>query len=75
MQWKALTAFGDTTLASTISYCLNFKQGLKRDEYPRPKLVSPIDIKGKTKSVIEFTEIDVSFNYENKNEYSFISRT
>ena len=49
MQWKALTVLGDTTLASTLSYCLNFQQGLKRDEIPRPKLISPKDITGKTK--------------------------
>ena len=49
MQWKALIAFGDTRLASTICYCLNFQQGLKRDENPRPKLISPKDITGKTK--------------------------
>ena len=44
MQWKALTAFGETTLASTISHCLNFQQRLKRDEN---FLISPIDIEGK----------------------------
>ena len=49
MQWKALIAFGTTTLASTICYCLNFQQGLKRNEIPRPKLMSPNEITGKTK--------------------------
>ena len=62
MQWKALTAFGmtafgkelkqafaDTTLASTICYCLNFQQGLKKNQNPRPNLISPIDIAGETK--------------------------
>ena len=49
MQWKALIAFGDSTLVSTICYCLNFQQGLKRDESPRPKLISPKDIAGETK--------------------------
>ena len=49
MQWKALSAHGDSTLASTICYCLNFQQGLKRNEIPRPKLISPKDITGKTK--------------------------
>ena len=49
MQWKALTFLDDTTLASTLSYCLNFQQGLKRDEFPRPKLTSPNEITGKTK--------------------------
>ena len=42
-QWKALTAFGDNTLASTISYCLNFRQGMKKDEN---LFISPIDIEG-----------------------------
>ena len=49
MQWKALAVFGDTTLASAICYCLNVQQGLKRDENPRPKLISPKDVAGKTK--------------------------
>ena len=49
MQWKKLAAFGDTALASAICYCLNFQQGLKKDEIPRPKLISPMDITGKTK--------------------------
>ena len=49
MQWKALAAVGDTTLASTICYCLNFQQGLKRDENPKPKLMSTKDVTGKTK--------------------------
>ena len=49
MQWKALTAFGDTRLSSTISYCLNFQQGLKRDEKPMPKLMSPKGMEGKKK--------------------------
>ena len=47
-QWKALTAVGDTALASTICYCLNFQQGLKRDENPRPQLISPTNIEGKS---------------------------
>ena len=47
-QWKALTAFGVTTLASTISYCLNFQQGLKRDEN---MLISPNDIEGKKTNI------------------------
>ena len=49
MQWNVLTAFGDSTLASTICYCLNFQQRLKRDEMPEPKLISPKDIAGNTK--------------------------
>ena len=50
MQWKGLAVPGDTyTLASTLRYCLNFQQGLKRDENSRPKLILPTDIKGKTK--------------------------
>ena len=49
MQWKVLTAFGDSTLASTIFYCLNSQQRLKRDEMPEPKLISPKDIAGNTK--------------------------
>ena len=49
MQWKTLTAFGATALASTICYCLNFQQGSKRDENHIPKLISPKDIKGETK--------------------------
>ena len=48
-QWKALISFGDSTLASAICYCLNFQQGLKRNEIPRPKLISPNEITGKTK--------------------------
>ena len=48
-QWKPLIAFGDFTLASTIRCCLNFQQGLKRNEIPRPKLISPNEITGKTK--------------------------
>ena len=49
MQWKALIAFGDASLASTIFHCLNFQQEMERDENPRPKLISPADITGKTK--------------------------
>ena len=49
MQWKALVAFGDTSVASAISYCLNFQQG---DEDPRQKWISPSDIAGK--SIIKF---------------------
>ena len=48
MQWKKLAAFSDTALASTVCYCLNFQKGLKRDDNPRPKLISPKDITGKT---------------------------
>ena len=48
-QWKSLISFGDTALASTICYCLNFQQGLRTDENPEPKLISPRDIEGKTK--------------------------
>ena len=35
-------------MALTIR-CLNFQQGLKRGEKPRPKLISTKDITGKTK--------------------------
>ena len=49
MQWKALIAFGTSTLASTICYSLNFHQGSNRDENPKPKLISTKDITGKTK--------------------------
>ena len=49
-QWKAMIAFGDTALASTICYCLNFQQGLNMDESPRAKLISTKDITGKTKT-------------------------
>ena len=66
MQWKALTAFGDTTLASTISYCLNFQQRLKRDEN---LLISPIDIEGKITNIIEFMEINVNCDYDSKKEF------
>ena len=53
MQWKALAAFGPKlTLASTICYCLNFWQGLNRNENPGPTLVSAIDIEGKTRMTI-----------------------
>ena len=45
MEWKVLTAFGDAALASVICYCLNFQQGLKRDQ----KLILTKDITGKTK--------------------------
>ena len=74
MQWKALIAFGGTTtLASTICYCLTFQQGLNRDESPRPKLILPIDIKGKTKNIIEFVVIDVSCDYDNNTKHSYFS--
>jgi hypothetical protein len=54
MQWKALAAFGPKlTLASTICYCLNFWQGLNRNENPGPTLVSAIDIEGKTRMTIK----------------------
>ena len=67
-QWKALIAFGDSTLASAICYCLNFQQGLKRDENPTPRLILPKDIAGKTKkSIIEFMEIDVKCDYDTRN--------
>ena len=59
MQLKALIATNGTIeSASAICYCLNFQQGLKRDEKPIPKLISPFDIAGKTK-IIEITVIDV----------------
>ena len=61
MHWKALTAFGDNELASTICNCLNFQQGLKRDEIPRPKLISTKDITGKTKIHNEASIKDVQF--------------
>ena len=48
-QWKALIAFGDSTLASAICYCLNFQQGLNRDQSHRQKLFLTKDITGKTK--------------------------
>ena len=63
MQWKALSAFGDSNLAST---CLNFQQGLKRDESSKPKLLSPLDIKGKTKIHHQVMETDVSCDCDNK---------
>ena len=56
-QWKRLTAFGDSTLVSTICYCLNFQQGLTRNETPRQKLISPTDIRGKIKNIINFIYI------------------
>ena len=68
MEWKPLTAFGNTKLASTICYCLNFQQGLNRDEISRAKL----DIEGETKSVIEFGIIDLS--YDTNSEYLFVFR-
>jgi hypothetical protein len=50
MQWKALTAFGDTSPVLAICLCLNFQQGLKRDdEISRPIFISPKDITGKIK--------------------------
>ena len=48
-QWKPLIAFGDTSLASAICYCLNFQQRLRKDEMPESKLISPEDIAGNTK--------------------------
>merc|ERR1719362_704033 len=45
-QWKPLSAFGDTAIASTICFCLNYQQGMKRNENPRPKLISSKDITG-----------------------------
>ena len=44
VQWKALTA---DTLAAAICHCMNFQQGLKRDENLGQKLISPTDIGGK----------------------------
>ena len=49
IQWRPLTAVYDYDLVSTIWYCLNFQQGLNRDEKPRPKLTSTMDVKGKAK--------------------------
>ena len=64
MQWRPLAAVVASTIrdaggdmappdfglmALTICYCLNFQQGLKRGENPRPKLISTKDITGKTK--------------------------
>ena len=66
MHWKALTVFGETTLASTISYCLNFQQGLKRDEN---LLISPIDIEGKITDIIELMEINANCDYDSKKEF------
>ena len=65
MQWKALSAFGDNILTSTICYCLNFTQGLKRDENPRPKLIFPTNIQGE--SINEFVLNDMSCNYDTEN--------
>ena len=48
-QWKALIAFGDSTLATAICYCLNFQQGMNKDENSKPRLLSPKDIAGETK--------------------------
>ena len=61
MQWKALIAFGTTTLASTICYCLNFQQGVKRNENPRPKLMSSKDITGKKNHWTNDTKKDYTF--------------
>ena len=61
IQWKPLIAFGDTALV--VSYCLNFQQRLERDENPRPKLISPVDITGKQKYIIEFMESNASSDY------------
>ena len=47
MQWRPLAAVGDAKLASTICFCLNHQQRLKRNESPRPELISPKDIAGK----------------------------
>ena len=71
MQSKAWTAFGDSTLASAIYYCLNFQQGLNKDENPRPELILPtdiFDIPG------ESSIIDVSCDYGTKNEDSYLFR-
>ena len=68
MQWRPLAAVGDAKLASTICFCLNHQQGLKRDENPTPRLILPKDIAGKTKkSIIEFMEIDVKCDYDTRN--------
>ena len=72
IEWKALSVFGDSTLASAICHCLNFQQGLNKDENHRPKLVSPIDIAGKT--TVKFVKIDVSHDNDIKDEYSYIFR-
>ena len=58
MEWKVLSAGGDTSLASAICHCLNFQQGLERHENPRPKLIFTTDIPGG--SIIEFALIIVS---------------
>ena len=62
VQWKALTSFGTTALASTICYCLNFQQGLNRDEILRAKLISPMEIAGKIEIFFLW-----SSNYDTKN--------
>ena len=68
MQLKALIATNGTIeLASGICYCLNFQQGLKRDEKPRPKLILPFDIAGKIK-IIRITVIDTVNAYDTKDE-------
>ena len=67
MQWKALTVFGDTSPASAICHCLNFQQGLERDENPRQKLIFPTNIQGE--SINEFALNDVICNYDTENEY------
>ena len=51
MQWRPLTALNDFGLVSTTCYCLNFQQRMKKDENPRPKLISPIDIEGKISKI------------------------
>ena len=63
MQWRPLTAFGDDAVASTICHCLNFQQGPKRDDSPRPKLISPNDFTGK----MEFDVTDVCCDYVTEN--------
>ena len=63
MQWRPWTAFGDDAIASTICHCLNFQQGPKRDDSPRPKLISPNDVTGK----MEFDVTDVCCDYVTEN--------
>ena len=57
VQWKALTVDGDT-LAATICCCLNFQQGLKRDE--------PFDITGKIKIYPYYLKFDWSRDYDTR---------
>ena len=52
IQWKALLACGNTSLASAIYHCLNFQQGLEKLENLRPKLIFATNFPGG--SIIEF---------------------